>query len=147
MHYVISYKSVFVGGMRHLTESKEYNCDDPKTLNPLVSEALRKYLPNHFPTLDGVSVECEWVGIMGFSTDRNPLIGVMPGRQREYIAAGYTGHGMPVAFLAGKHIADMISRDGSSEALTSYYNSQLLDEPLSVQICLRKLYNPARFLK
>ncbi len=135
--------------MRHLTESKEYNCDDPITLNPLVSEALKEYLPKHFPVLidTEVRIECEWVGIMGFSSDRNPLIGAIPGREREYIAAGYTGHGMPIAFLAGRQIADMISRRDSALDSTSYDDLRLLDEPLSVQLCLSKLYNPARFLK
>ena len=45
---------------------------------------------------------------MGFSPDDNPLVGALPGYPGEYIIAGYTGHGMPSAFGAGKAIAEMI---------------------------------------
>jgi len=55
-----------------------------------------------------LKIEHEWIGIMGFSRDRNPLIGPLKSRPGEFIAAGYTGHGMPVAFLAGRNIAEMI---------------------------------------
>ena len=45
---------------------------------------------------------------MGFSPDDNPLIGELPGYLGEYIMAGYIGHGMSIAFGAGKAIAQMI---------------------------------------
>jgi glycine/D-amino acid oxidase-like deaminating enzyme len=55
-----------------------------------------------------IAVENEWIGIMGFTPDRNPLVGPLAHRPGQYILAGYTGHGMPVAFLAGRNIAEMI---------------------------------------
>lgn len=57
---------------------------------------------------NSVRIEHEWIGIMGFTPDRNPLVGPLATRPGEYVAAGYTGHGMPVAFLAGRNIADLI---------------------------------------
>mmetsp|Transcript_435 Transcript_435/g.954 ORF Transcript_435/g.954 Transcript_435/m.954 type:complete len:455 (-) Transcript_435:152-1516(-) len=76
-------------------------------------------LPPLPPPLEGegeleVEVDAEWVGILAFTADRNPLVGPLQrllgrgGRHRAYIAAGYTGHGMPVAFLAGRNLAEMI---------------------------------------
>ena len=47
--------------------------------------------------------------IMGFSKDCNPLVGPLPERPGEYIAAGFTGHGMPMTFFAGQNVADMIA--------------------------------------
>lgn len=45
---------------------------------------------------------------MGFSPDDNPLIEELPGYLGEYIMVGYTGHGMPIAFRAGRAISQMI---------------------------------------
>jgi len=136
-------------------------------------------------------VESEWIGIMGFTPDRNPLVGPLdssklmsgapgpvspppspaakcdpstataaapatacadptllnidslPGyiaysintglvhslvgmrlnnAHSEYIAAGYTGHGMPVAFLAGKNIADLICGVASDPPIPAAYH-------------------------
>ena len=102
------------GGMRDITPTKEVNSDDVESLNPSVSSALREYLPKHFSSavpvaLHSIRIEREWVGIMGFTPDSLPVIGPLAGRQRQYIAAGYTGHGMPFAFEAGSNIADMIA--------------------------------------
>ncbi len=121
--------------MRNLVESQEYNSDDPTTLDPVVRAAMHAYIPKHFgpaiaaaagahdtcnegdakndPTLSFNStfeVESEWIGILAFTPDRCPLVGPLPKHTRpnEFILAGYTGHGMPIAFLAGRNIADMI---------------------------------------
>lgn len=45
---------------------------------------------------------------MGYSIDAMPHIGEVPGKPGQMILAGFTGHGMPVAFLAAKGIAQMI---------------------------------------
>lgn len=99
---------IVLGGMRWLTPTKEVGIDDDTAISPTISQGLREFLPRHFPNLSGIKVEQEWTGIMGFSRDDNPLIGPVPHRSGEYIAAGFTGHGMPMAFLAGKAVASMI---------------------------------------
>ncbi|KAK5170699.1 uncharacterized protein LTR77_005289 [Saxophila tyrrhenica] len=53
----------------------------------------------------------EWTGIMGFSRDELPWVGAVPSRPGLYISAGYTGHGMPNAWLCGKHIGLLVNRD------------------------------------
>ena len=45
---------------------------------------------------------------MGYSSDNQPHVGPIPGRQNQYIIAGFTGHGMPQIFLSAKGLADMI---------------------------------------
>jgi hypothetical protein len=76
-------------------------------------------------TNENVVIEKEWIGIMGFTKDRNPLVGPLANRPGEFIAAGYTGHGMPVAFLAAKNIADMICGKESEIPLPrAYYPSR-----------------------
>lgn len=100
---------IVLGGMRWKTPTMEVGNDDDSTMVPEVSEGLRHFLPQHFTDLRAVKVEQEWIGIMGFSQDRNPLIGPLPNRPGEYIAAGFTGHGMPMTFFAGKAVAEMIA--------------------------------------
>jgi glycine/D-amino acid oxidase-like deaminating enzyme len=68
-----------------------------------------------------IAVEDEWIGIMGFTPDRNPLVGPLTHRPGQYILAGYTGHGMPVAFLAGRNIAEMICGVASEVPLPAAY--------------------------
>lgn len=47
--------------------------------------------------------------VMGYSTDSLPHIGQVPGKPGQFIIAGFTGHGMPQAWLSGKGVAAMVS--------------------------------------
>lgn len=51
-----------------------------------------------------------WTGIMGFSRDDKPWIGAIPDNENTYIAAGFTGHGMPNTWLSGKAVAVMVAK-------------------------------------
>jgi hypothetical protein len=54
----------------------------------------------------------EWSGIMGFSRDGYPWVGPVStnlgGGEGLWLAAGYTGHGMPNAALCGKAAAELL---------------------------------------
>jgi glycine/D-amino acid oxidase-like deaminating enzyme len=50
-------------------------------------------------------VEYRWSGIMGFTPDALPLVGSIPGVDRMYVAAGYSGHGVSMAFACGGRVA------------------------------------------
>src|SRR5262245_8534387 len=100
---------VVLGGLRWLTPTQEVGTDDDTAIEPHVSAALHAFLPRHFPDLAGVPVEREWTGIMGFTPDRAPLVGPLPGSPGEYVAAGFHGHGMPMAFFAARAVAEMIA--------------------------------------
>lgn len=45
---------------------------------------------------------------MGYSADGFPFVGEVPGKPNAYICAGFSGHGMPQAFLSARAVADMI---------------------------------------
>ena len=98
-----------LGGLRNKAAALEVGIDDDSSLNPVISAGLRDFLPRHFPALHGLGTQQEWAGIMAWSPDLNPLIGPLPDRPGEYIAAGYSGHGMPIAFSAGKAAAEMMA--------------------------------------
>ena len=46
---------------------------------------------------------------MGYSSDSLPHVGHVPGKPGQFITAGFTGHGMPLAWLSGKGVESMIS--------------------------------------
>ena len=50
--------------------------------------------------------------VMGYTDDGFPYVGNIPGKQGQYICAGFNGHGMPQAFLSAKAVASMIA-DGT----------------------------------
>jgi len=52
---------------------------------------------------------------MGYSADGLPHVGTVPGTQAQYILAGFTGHGMPQAFLSAKGIAEMVINGAAFE--------------------------------
>ena len=47
---------------------------------------------------------------MGFSRDDKPWVGPLPGNESTYMAAGFTGHGMPNTWLSGKAVAVMVGK-------------------------------------
>ena len=100
---------IVLGGLRWHTPTREEGTDDDTAIEPVVSAALRAFLPAHFPALAGVGVEHEWTGIMGFTPDRNPLVGPVPGSPGEHVVAGFNGHGMSMAFLCAQALAEMIA--------------------------------------
>jgi gamma-glutamylputrescine oxidase len=102
-------RRIVLGGMRWLTPTKEVGIDDDSVVEPAVSRGLREFLPRHFPALAGVRIEHEWTGIMGYTADRAPLVGPWPAQPGEYVAVGFNGHGMPMAFLAARAVAEMIA--------------------------------------
>ncbi|KAI8916781.1 FAD dependent oxidoreductase [Powellomyces hirtus] len=100
-----------LGGMRNLAPDMAIGNGDDASLDPVISTALRSYIHDTFPHIrDKVEIEMEWAGIMGFSADRLPFVGpVGEDRPGVFVCAGYTGHGMPRAFLSGYHTAEMVA--------------------------------------
>ena len=53
---------------------------------------------------------------MGYSADGLPYVSAVPGRRNQFIIAGFTGHGMPQAFLCAKGLASIILQGVNFEA-------------------------------
>lgn len=101
---------LIVGGCRNKHPRGDMPTVNDASLEPVVSEEIRTFMKETFPAMakDGqLRVAYEWTGIMGFTPDALPMIGRLRGN--EWIAAGYTGYGMPKVFGAGKAVADMIA--------------------------------------
>ena len=53
--------------------------------------------------------------VSGYTSDGQPHVGEVPDNPRQYIVAGFCGHGMPVIFLAAKGVAQMLRRGWTYE--------------------------------
>jgi glycine/D-amino acid oxidase-like deaminating enzyme len=100
---------IVLGGLRWHTPTREEGTRDDTVVEPQVSAALHAFLPRRFPALAGIAVEHEWTGIMGFTPDRNPLVGPVPGSPGEHVVAGFNGHGMSMAFLCARAGAEIVA--------------------------------------
>lgn len=71
---------------------------------------------------------------MGFSRDANPWVGRVPseesGGEGLYLAAGYTGHGMPSTSLCGRAVAGMIKVDLGWDASSAGDDKVIVSLPL-----------------
>jgi glycine/D-amino acid oxidase-like deaminating enzyme len=102
------------GGGRSTSRLPTLGASDDSVVDDKTSEYLRRQLINAFvlPGHTGenrlLSASHMWTGIMGFSRDDHPWVGPVPESPNVYMAAGYTGHGMPNTWLCGSAIADCV---------------------------------------
>jgi len=94
---------ILAGGFRELDFSGEKGYRMVTTKN--IQKRLEKML--HQLSLE-FNVEHRWSGIMGFSKDHLPIIGSLPDTKNLLVSAGYSGHGLGFAFVAGRMISETV---------------------------------------
>ncbi|KAG5773036.1 hypothetical protein H9Q73_012303 [Fusarium xylarioides] len=110
--------SIIVGGARDAyirsVDSWYGNVDDTRVVEEARSY-FDGYMQRHFHGWEdsGAYVDDIWTGIMGYSSDRLPRVGPIPGRPGMFIMGGFTGHGMPQIYLCGKAMAKFLLKDVS----------------------------------
>ncbi len=85
----------------------------PGGMSPRAQASLQETLRRHFPGGAELPVVQRWVGTLGMTFDRRPLIGVRGERRNIYYALGYSGHGVTLANLAGEILCDLYAGDDS----------------------------------
>jgi len=75
----------------------------PKDLKGFV----RKYLLKIYPQLADTTIDYAWGGTLAVTVNRMPHFGRLDGNA--FYAQGYSGHGVPIATLAGKLVSEVIS--------------------------------------
>ncbi|KAF8514475.1 FAD dependent oxidoreductase-domain-containing protein [Gautieria morchelliformis] len=116
---------VILGGGRETGgPSYEMGVTDDSVINPAISKTLREFLPVVYPDgwfEQGKAPEMEWTGIMGYTQSGDPLVGPVLDPvdsvdfEGQYIAAGYSGHGMPRAFGCAEALVQIIISDLKNE--------------------------------
>ncbi|KAL8408255.1 hypothetical protein RB594_006889 [Gaeumannomyces avenae] len=105
--------SIIVGGggstFWHSQEAWFGNHDDGEIVG-LAKNYFNDYMQRHFYGWDNTFAYPDnvWTGIMGYSADWMPHVGLVPKKPGQYIIAGFTGHGMPQIFLSAKGLAGMV---------------------------------------
>jgi glycine/D-amino acid oxidase-like deaminating enzyme len=84
-------------------------------------QALKKELIRIYPALKDVEFEYVWSGVMSFSLDMAQSVGVTGKNKNIYYGLGYAGHGVSLAFLFGKVIADILSGRGDEWKQMPFY--------------------------
>jgi gamma-glutamylputrescine oxidase len=94
-----------VGGWRDMDMAGEVGHDER------LHGAIQPMLTAFAESIAGLRTEVEyrWAGIMGFTPDMMPLAGHVPTAPGVFVAAGYSGHGVAMAFMTGARVASMIS--------------------------------------
>nr|OQO24527.1 hypothetical protein B0A51_06144 [Rachicladosporium sp. CCFEE 5018] len=114
---------VFLGGGAQQAKevgAVELGVTDDSALNKPGLAHLCSILPKHFEAGEGTALKQAWTGVMGFTPDAFPLVGMVPpeltptklslgATGSEWIAAGFSGYGMVHCWQSGRALADMIS--------------------------------------
>ena len=87
-----------------------------------MAEELRRV----FPVLQDVRIEGVWNGVLSVTWDEHPSVGVTGVADNVFYAVGYNGHGINLAFLFGRILADLYQR----KSTTLWRYAAFLDYPL-----------------
>jgi gamma-glutamylputrescine oxidase len=93
-----------IGGRRDASLETEWTAVEEAT--PVIQERIEQLVAELVGGQPRVTHR--WAGIWGTSPDGRPLVGRLPGEDRVWAAAGYSGHGNVLGFLAGDLVARAI---------------------------------------
>jgi glycine/D-amino acid oxidase-like deaminating enzyme len=96
--------SIVIGGFRSAASSAGAD----EVLDPAVQDALERFLPSAFPGFPPFEVRRRWAGVMDQTADGRPLIGAVPWAERQWVIAGFGGHGLPPGVAAARGLAEAI---------------------------------------
>ncbi|KAL5335906.1 FAD dependent oxidoreductase-domain-containing protein [Aspergillus crustosus] len=105
--------SIVVGGARPAfidNPDNWYNVSDDSRVLESAVRYFDGYMQRHFVGWEESHAYTDrvWTGIMGYSSDGLPHVGLVPGEEDQWIIGGFTGHGMPQIFLAAEGVAKMV---------------------------------------
>ncbi len=103
---------VVLGGFSDLDGLASYT--DREQANPLVHARLAGYLRDDLGV--DAPITHRWVGIVGYTEDQRPYVGVVPGTPGHYAMGGYCGTGNLTAWVGGRIVADLIATGVSPDA-------------------------------
>ena len=88
-------------------------------------DALHRYLPG----VAKVPIALRWSGLLGITLDRVCSMGVTGDHRNVYHALGYSGHGVALALLAGRVLADLYEGNHDPWRDLPFYQKRLLPIP------------------
>jgi gamma-glutamylputrescine oxidase len=98
---------IVAGGFRDVSLDTEFTADEVTT--PVVQSALESFVAEHVGR--PLRIDYRWAGIFGMVFDFLPVVGLVPGDERLWMAGGYSGHGNVLGFACGRLVARAILGD------------------------------------
>jgi glycine/D-amino acid oxidase-like deaminating enzyme len=107
MYYRMTFDNrLLIGGGRKLHKPLENDTTDDRTTDP-VQQVLENYLHERFPDVKA-EIDRRWAGIMGFTADGLPLVGILPDCPDVGFAVGFTGHGLALGAGTAERAVDLL---------------------------------------
>ncbi len=101
--FVVNYWKLTGDGRMLFGGGENYTRRFPRDIKSFV----RKYLLHLYPQLESARIDYGWGGTLAVTMNRMPNFGRLP--PDIYYAMGYSGHGVQMATLAGKLIAEAVA--------------------------------------
>jgi gamma-glutamylputrescine oxidase len=106
---------IMAGGFGDVDGDASYT--DRAEGDPLIWDRIERYLREDIGV--DAPITHRWTGTVGYSEERRPFVGAVPGRPGLWVAGGYSGTGNVPGFLAGRELADMIAGRADEPLFTS----------------------------
>jgi gamma-glutamylputrescine oxidase len=106
---------ILAGGFGDVDGEASYT--DSGEGDPRIWDRIERYLGEAVGLQ--ASVTHRWTGTVGYTQERRPFAGPVPGRPGLWVAGGYSGTGNVAGFLAGQEIADRIGGVGGAPLFSS----------------------------
>jgi glycine/D-amino acid oxidase-like deaminating enzyme len=90
---------------------------------------MRAAMTGYFPALANAAIEHRWSGALAITLDRICSMGVGGEHRNVYHALGYSGHGVSLALLAGRVLADLYDDNHEEWRDLPFYQKRLLPLP------------------
>jgi glycine/D-amino acid oxidase-like deaminating enzyme len=86
---------ILLGGCRWRSAATEQDNQNDSEINDLIADEHERFFSKWHPGIalknHTVEIEQQWTGIMGFTIDELPLIGPLPGDNKQFLLCGYNG--------------------------------------------------------
>jgi glycine/D-amino acid oxidase-like deaminating enzyme len=98
---------IVAGGFRDVSLDREFTAEEA------VTDDVQRALSSFVDELVGrtLRIDYRWAGIFGLVLDFLPVVGPVPGEDRTWVTAGYSGHGNVLGFACGRLVARAILGD------------------------------------
>jgi glycine/D-amino acid oxidase-like deaminating enzyme len=90
---------------------------------------LLRELERIYPRLSGIDFEYVWTGVLGFSLDFSQSVGAMGEHRNILYGLAYAGHGVNLATLFGRIIADIYAGEGGRWRDMPFLNHRFIPLP------------------
>jgi len=105
--FVVNYFRRVAGDRLLFGGGENYSYHFPEAIAPMVRRAMLGI----FPQLQDISIEYAWGGTLAITRNRLPYLAEVAPRQ--FTAGGYSGHGVSLACIYGKALADHLAGDSA----------------------------------